>query len=99
MEIIPQNFSSSGLVVLEELGNKQTHKLTHWHPIAFIEWFIYLLVFFSCFISWKYYVFRIINSLISTFCMNVAWFLEDRLRMQKFQHFALPEKKIELIQI
>ena len=76
----------------EELGNKQTHKLTYWHPIAFIEWFIYLLVFFSCFISWKYYVFRIINSLISTFCMNVAWFLEDRLRMQKFQHFALPKK-------
>ena len=24
-EIIPQNFSSSGLVVLEELGNKQTN--------------------------------------------------------------------------
>ena len=27
-EIIPQNFSSSGLVVLEELGNKK-HRLTH----------------------------------------------------------------------
>ena len=27
-KIIPQNFSSSGLVVSEELGNKQTHKLT-----------------------------------------------------------------------
>ena len=28
-EIIPQNFSSSGLVILEELGNKQTDRLTH----------------------------------------------------------------------
>ena len=28
MEIIPQNFSSLGLVVSEELGNKQTNKFT-----------------------------------------------------------------------
>ena len=27
--IIPQNFSSLGFAVSEELGNKQTHKLTH----------------------------------------------------------------------
>ena len=26
---IPQNFSSSGIFVLEELGSKQTDKLTH----------------------------------------------------------------------
>ena len=36
-EIIPQSFSSSGLVVSEKLGNKQTHKLTYLHFIAFIE--------------------------------------------------------------
>ena len=27
--IIPQNFSSLGFAVLEELGNKQTHRLNH----------------------------------------------------------------------
>ena len=34
-------FSSSGLVVSEELGNKKKHtnSLTHWYSIAFIEWY------------------------------------------------------------
>ena len=36
-EIIPQNYSSSGLVILEELGNNQTNRQTHWHTFAFIE--------------------------------------------------------------
>ena len=42
-EIIPQNFISLGLTVLEELGDKQTHthththKQTYWHPIALEE--------------------------------------------------------------
>ena len=32
--IIPQNCSSLGFAVLEELGNKQTNLLIHWLPIA-----------------------------------------------------------------
>ena len=34
---IHQNFSLLESAVSEELGNKQTHKFTHWHSIAFIE--------------------------------------------------------------
>ena len=43
--IIPQNFSSSGLVVPEELGNKQTHRLTH----SLTSYCFYRVILIQCY--------------------------------------------------
>ena len=40
--IIPQNFRSLGFTVSEELGNIQTHSLTHWQTGALIERYLWI---------------------------------------------------------
>ena len=47
-EIFPENLSSIDAAVLEELGNIETRRQTHWHPIALKEGKDYNYLTFSC---------------------------------------------------
>ena len=55
--------------------NKQTDSLTHWHPIAFIEWFVYLLLFFpvSLIESIMYLELSIVWYLLSVWMLLDSW--------------------------
>ena len=60
---------------VREQTNKQTHKLTHWYPIAFIEWFVYLLLFFpvSLIESIMYLELSIVWYLLSVWMLLDSW--------------------------